>query len=55
MDIGSLLTLVEQLLPDDRQREQVLWHTPRQLFNFTDGVEGRLSPGQMENVSALSK
>jgi predicted TIM-barrel fold metal-dependent hydrolase len=36
MDIGTLLSLVEQLLPDAQQREQVLWHTPRQLFNFTD-------------------
>ncbi|WP_213878716.1 amidohydrolase family protein [Pseudomonas sp. dw_358] len=36
MDIGSLLLLVEQLIPSARQREQVLWDTPRQLFGFTD-------------------
>lgn len=35
MDIGTLLLLAEQLLPDAQQQEQVLWHTPRQLFNFT--------------------
>lgn len=36
MDIGSLLLLVEQLLPSAHEREQVLWHTPRQLFGFSD-------------------
>lgn len=35
MDIGTLLLLAEQLLPDAQEREQVLWNTPRQLFGFS--------------------
>lgn len=34
MDIGTLLLLAEQVLPSTQQREQVLWHTPRDLFGF---------------------
>lgn len=34
MDIGTLLLLIEALVPTAREREQVLWHTPRALFGF---------------------
>lgn len=36
MDIGSLLLLVEQLFPDEKVREQLLWSTPKRVFGFTD-------------------
>jgi len=36
MDIGTLLLLVEQLFPDASVREQILWSTPKRIFNFTD-------------------
>lgn len=35
MDIGTLLLLVEQLFPDEKVREQILWSTPKRLFGFT--------------------
>ncbi|WP_416427268.1 amidohydrolase family protein [Pseudomonas sp. App30] len=35
MDIGSLLLLVEQLFPDEKVREQILWSTPKRVFGFT--------------------
>jgi len=36
MDLGTLLMLVEQLFPDEKTRQQILWHTPKALFGFTD-------------------
>ncbi|CCP03379.1 putative 2-pyrone-4,6-dicarboxylic acid (PDC) hydrolase [Erwinia amylovora Ea644] len=34
MDMGTQLLLVNQLIPDDKTRRQVLWETPERLFNF---------------------
>lgn len=34
MDMGALLLLLEQLIPDDATRRQILWHTPKRLFGF---------------------
>jgi hypothetical protein len=28
--------LVEQLFPDEKIRQQILWQTPKDLFGFTD-------------------
>jgi len=36
MDLGTLLMLVEQLFPDEKTRQQILWQTPKALFGFTD-------------------
>ncbi|MFF7707865.1 amidohydrolase family protein [Pseudomonas sp. NPDC007930] len=35
VDYGPLLKLAERLMPDAAVRQQVMWHTPRQLFGFT--------------------
>jgi predicted TIM-barrel fold metal-dependent hydrolase len=34
IDYGTLLTLLEQLVPDPAVRRAVLWETPRRLFRF---------------------
>ncbi|EIK98621.1 amidohydrolase 2 [Pseudomonas sp. M47T1] len=36
MDIGTLLLLVEQMFPDQKVREQILWATPKRVFGFAD-------------------
>ena len=36
MDLGTLLMLVEQLFPDEKTRHQILWQTPKDLFDFKD-------------------
>jgi len=39
MDMGTQLMLIEQLIPDEKRRRQVLWHTPKRLFGFTESQE----------------
>ncbi len=39
MDIGTQLLLIATLIPDEQMRRQVLWHTPRRLFSFTEEQE----------------
>jgi hypothetical protein len=34
IDYGTLLTLLEHLIPDPGARRAVLWETPRRLFGF---------------------
>ncbi|WP_312464440.1 amidohydrolase family protein, partial [Pantoea endophytica] len=41
MDMGTQLLLIEQLIPDEKSRRQVLWHTPQRLFGFTELQESR--------------
>ena len=34
MDYGPVMAYLERWLPDERDRRQVLWHTPAGLFGF---------------------
>ena len=36
LDVGPLLRLVQDWLPDPADRRRLLWSTPRRLFNFDD-------------------
>lgn len=36
MDIATQLRLIEKLIPDDKQRRQVLWDTPKRVFGFME-------------------
>ncbi len=36
MDYATLLTLLDELIPDAGDRHRVLWDTPRRLFGFAD-------------------
>ena len=35
LDVGPLLKLAEDWLPDPAERRRVMWETPRRLFGFT--------------------
>jgi len=36
MDLGTLLMLVEQLFPDEKTQQKIMWETPKHLFGFKD-------------------
>ncbi|WP_371435366.1 amidohydrolase [Polaromonas sp.] len=35
LDYGPLLQLFGRMVPDEKDRQKILWHTPKRLFGFT--------------------